>query len=264
MLRDKAAAVGRAKGHRRASRRQYVKARAPANDREGRPFLPCCAHDRDGDPGAFTRARPPLSEPFMRHPFLFSTTASFIFLASRLVFAADETTTTPAPPPPAHFGAAQTLAISSDATLGFSYSSSESLGTVTDVNIHPAFDYFVIRGLSIGGTVNVNISSQDIQGSTFHSYTLGTGPRLGVAIPLGERVALWPRVETTINSMQWSDNGGESMSASVRGSVPVIIEAAPHFDLGFGPYLQRTAHVGGNWFADSTNGGVQLTVGGWL
>lgn len=76
-----------------------------------------------------------------------------------------------------------------------------ALGLVADIGpansglaTHPmglgtslVLDNFVLSGLSVGGEFGFDYSSAD---GSF--YDVGGGPRLGYAIPLGDKLAIWP------------------------------------------------------------------------
>jgi len=161
------------------------------------------------------------------------------------------------------------LAISSDAALSISNTSlSGANGSTTTFQFAPAVDYFVIRNLSIGGSVLFNYSSA----GSGHSTSFGVGPRVGYNFPLSDLVSVWPKAGMSISSTNQTidvvnpvTNTTSSTSASntaiaLNLFVPLMFHPAPHFFAGFGPFLDTD--LSGD--AKATTFGGKLTIGGWL
>src|SRR5713101_573349 len=72
--------------------------------------------------------------------------------------------------------------------------SSDSFGTTqrtTNISLTPSFDYLVTDHLTVGTRLSLGIAKSDNWGSTL---SLGVSPFVGYLIPLGERLAIWPKV----------------------------------------------------------------------
>lgn len=167
------------------------------------------------------------------------------------------------------FGGKGQLAISSDAALTISNTSlSGADGSTTTIQLAPAVDYFVIRNLSIGGSVLLNYSSA----GSGHSTSFGVGPRVGYNIPLSDLISVWPKAglsvahtSQTVEVVNVATNGKDSSSNSNTGVavnlfVPLMFHPAAHFFAGFGPFLDTD--LSGD--AKATTFGGKLTIGGWL
>lgn len=181
------------------------------------------------------------------------------------------TENTQAASPVDQFGGKGQLAISSDAALSISNTSlSGAKGSTTTFQFAPAVDYFVIRNLSLGGSVLFNYSSA----GSGHSTSFGIGPRAGYNFPLSDLVSVWPKAGLSIaNTSQTIDvvnpvgNGTTTTSTSTSNTalalnlfVPLMFHPAPHFFAGFGPFLDTD--LSGD--AKATTFGGKLTLGGWL
>jgi hypothetical protein len=167
------------------------------------------------------------------------------------------------------FGGKGQLAISSDAALSISNTSlSGGKGSTTTLQVAPAVDYFVIRSLSVGGSVLLNYSSA----GSGHSTSFGIGPRVGYNFPLSDLVSVWPKAGMSISSTSQSidvvnavTNTTSSTSTSntaiaLNLFVPLMFHPAPHFFAGFGPFLDTD--LSGD--SKATTFGGKLTIGGWL
>ncbi len=154
------------------------------------------------------------------------------------------------------FGDAGHLAISADRLFGFVHSKrtqtmagvtmSESLDSVT-LFTNPlggasgyawpriAFDGFVTRGLSIGGSLgyfNFSPSSGSLSGFL-------VAPRIGYAVRLGPAVSIWPRGGITYLSVSSeSGTGGSTSTVSAVAltlEAPLMFQAAPRAFILVGP-----------------------------
>jgi len=182
-----------------------------------------------------------------------------------------------APPPPAaygpSFGNAGQIAISDDLRAGLIYSTlSEGDASVTDLQLQPAIDYFVIPNLSIGGQLSIRYNTQDDgAGGNLNTTLVGVLPRIGYNIPLGSTVSIWPRL--AFGYVHVSADTGVSGAASVSGYTvalevfaPIIFHPAPHFFIGGGPLLSTdlVSKVEDTDVAKTTNIGVVSTLGGYF
>jgi hypothetical protein len=161
------------------------------------------------------------------------------------------------------------LAISSDAALSIANTSlSGGKGSTTTFQFAPAVDYFVIRNLSLGGSVLFSYSSA----GSGHSTLFGIGPRAGYNFPLSDLVSVWPKAGMSISSTTQtievvnpvnnttSSNSTSNTAIALNLFVPLMFHPAPHFFAGFGPFLD--ADLSGD--AKATTFGGKLTLGGWL
>jgi hypothetical protein len=190
---------------------------------------------------------------------------AFPTAAAALVLAASTTALAAEPAPAASadaptFGSRGVVAIGSDANLLIQNQSSSGAGDVFILQVHPAVDYFVADHLSLGLEGTFDYTHQG--GSpTLHSTEIGLGPRVGYDIPLSDQVSIWPRVGVTIADLSVSGGGSTSSSTPIwiEAYVPILWRPAPHFFVGFGPFLDVLTHDG-----SSTLYGGRFTLGGWV
>jgi hypothetical protein len=165
------------------------------------------------------------------------------------------------------FGAKGQVAISSDAGLyieNTSTSGDDEAPSSTTLQLRPAFDYFVIDNLSLGGFLGIDYSSV----SDSHSTTWAIGPRIGYNIPVSPRFSIWPKLGFSFASTSQTidadppndDLSVSSTNLALNAFVPVMFHPVEHFFLGFGPALDvdltgdtKTTVIAG-----------RLTIGGWL
>jgi hypothetical protein len=171
--------------------------------------------------------------------------------------------------PAARFGEAGEVAISSDAALSIRDTHIKGGPTAFNVLLEPAADFFVVRGLSVGGFVGLDYSKS----GDSHATRFGIGPRVGYNVGLSDLLSLWPRVgfsyaHTSISgsasiaaggtSIQRSSGSGDALALNLF--VPLMLHPAEHFFAGFGPFLDLDT-IGDN---KATSFGAKLTLGGWL
>lgn len=163
------------------------------------------------------------------------------------------------------FGTRHQLAISSDAGLSISNTSTSGQGgSTTRLELRPAVDYFIIDNLSLGGFLGLNYDHVP----TGHSTSFSIGPRIGYNIPLSALFSVWPKAGLSFASTSQTINAtataGElstnSSNLAVNLFVPVMLHPAQHFFLGFGPALD--ADLTGD--VKSTTIAGRLTIGGWI
>lgn len=164
------------------------------------------------------------------------------------------------------FGIRGQVAISSDAGLyiqNTSTTGAEDSSTV--LVLRPAFDYFLMDNLSLGGFLGIEYQSVP----TGQTTTWAIGPRIGYNIPVSSRFSFWPKAGFSFASTSQSvdqspgDPEGESVSSTslaLNLFAPVMFHPVQHFFLGFGPALDvdltgdvKTTVIAG-----------RLTIGGWL
>jgi hypothetical protein len=165
---------------------------------------------------------------------------------------------------PAHvFGNQGELALSSDAAILIDHSSQGR----TRIQLAPALDYFIIKNLSIGGTISLAYTKFSLGSETI----VGIGPRVGYNLMLSDLMSIWPKIGfsyTHSNSSVGTAVGpSTTLSTSKDGDaislnlfVPFMFHPAEHFFVGLGPFLD--ADLSGS--NKVTVYGIKLTLGGWL
>lgn len=166
--------------------------------------------------------------------------------------------------PAGSFGASGQIAVSSDAGLSISNTSTSGVdGSTTTLQLRPAVDYFIIDNLSVGGFLGLDYTSVP----TGHSTTFSVGPRVGYNIPFSPLFSVWPRAglsfastSQTVKAPAGSDDSTSSSNLAVNLFAPVMFHPVPHFFLGFGPALDvdLTGDV------KTTTVAGRLTLGGWF
>jgi hypothetical protein len=94
-------------------------------------------------------------------------------------------------------------------------------------------------------------------------HSIGVEPIVGVAIPVADRLSIFPRFSVRF---LWNlpDNGGQSLDLiTLRGFAPLIFSPASHFYFGFGPEFSTDVSVNDN-FAKQTAWGLASEIGGWF
>ena len=164
------------------------------------------------------------------------------------------------------FGGKGQLAISSDAGLYIQNSSTSGVdGSATTLQLRPAFDYFLMDNLSLGGFLGVEYQSVP----TGHSTTWAIGPRVGYNVAFSDKFSIWPKAGVSFASTSQSINPtpteptGTSISntgLALNLFVPIMFHPVRHFFLGFGPALDvdLTGDV------KTTTIAGRLTLGGWI
>jgi hypothetical protein len=179
------------------------------------------------------------------------------------------------------FGSARQLAISSDANLALTHTSTTattpgSSFSSTTLTLLPSADYFVTDGLSVGAYVLLQVNSATYTPST--STTLGIGPRIGYNFTLSDTFSFWPKVGLGIDHTSFNGSGATAITVSIYA--PLLVHPAPHFFLGLGPIFTSDlinalsgpsgATPSGSTPTSSTSGpkvttfGLAFTVGGWV
>lgn len=148
-------------------------------------------------------------------------------------------------------------------------------GSTTSFTLAPQVHYFVIDGLSLGGTAIFGYTKPD-QGDAETTY--GIGPTIGYNAWLSPGlVSLWPQVTflyTASTSSQGSINGQSLSETTSRATigvfVPFEIHPVKHFNIGIGPtfaYDLSASISSGGQSADTdklTSFGAAGFIGGWL
>lgn len=157
----------------------------------------------------------------------------------------------------AGFGEPRQWAFSTDAGLSISHTTiSGSDGAITTLVVQPAFDYFVIKNLSVGGAVGLTYQKTGNDSGT----RFVIGPRVGYNFELSPLLSVWPKLGFSFAHTNQDGANDSANSLALNLFAPVMIHPAPHFFAGFGPFLD--ADLSGD--ARATTWGFKLTLGGWI
>jgi hypothetical protein len=117
-----------------------------------------------------------------------------------------------------------------------------------------ALDYFVIDGLSVGGSLMYMRTSGEFEpeeGDSQDNATFSTvlvHPRVGYSYIIDETFAIWPRAGITWSQTKIEDEDGDETTLSsfaVSADVPLVISPFEHFAFLVGPFLDLG--VSGNY-----------------
>ncbi|MBX3191480.1 MAG: hypothetical protein KF819_31080 [Labilithrix sp.] len=188
------------------------------------------------------------------------------------------------------FGTPGQVVVSANLAANISYAafSGPSQAAYFDLSFQPGFDVFVARNFSVGASIFANRSFSRTYDSSYalverEYVTLGAGPRLGYAIPLGRWASLYPTATLAIDYVSTREDlragrfsPGQPLTPSVRSGsrvdpyvylfAPVLLHPASNFFVGAGPALFH--HFGGSKTDDPdldqrTSFGGRMTVGGY-
>jgi hypothetical protein len=119
----------------------------------------------------------------------------------------------------------------------------------TDVNIGGAVDYFVFDHISLGTGAGISSSTYSLLDNATRNAAANALSatwltlRLGVSIPMGEKVSVYPVVsigtESSVLASQAAGPENERDTHGVFTSVfaPLLVHPVEHFFVGFGPSL---------------------------
>jgi hypothetical protein len=147
--------------------------------------------------------------------------------------------------------------------------------SVIDFNIAPDVQYFVIEGLSVGGTLLFDWNDPNKGSAT---TTFGIGPTVGYNYWLSPgSLSLWPQVSFLFETVSQPTNqpapapSSTSLTEmSLNAYVPLLIHPVEHFHFGVGPYVSiplSSKESAGSQSADFdkfTSVGIRFEVAGWL
>ena len=165
--------------------------------------------------------------------------------------------------PPEPFGAKSSRALGLAVDLGAANSglASRPLG----LGVRLTLDTFVLEGLSIGGSFGFEYA--DVDGSF---YNVGGGPRVGYALRLGDRLALWPMVTVTYDAgiVPVPPATGTSSLQDVRvgGALPLVLMLGGQVAFDMGPVASTDLwrSVGGQDAAHVGLIGLRTGIVGWF
>jgi hypothetical protein len=165
--------------------------------------------------------------------------------------------------PPTPFGAKGTRALGFVVDLGAANSglASRPLG----LGFRTTLDSFVVDRLSIGGQFGFEYA--DVDGSF---YNVGGGGRVGYAIPLGDKLALWPMVVLTYDAGTVPVPGASGTSSlqdvRVGGQLPLVMMLGGQVAFELGPIASTDVwrSVGGQGAAHVDLVGLRTGIVGWF
>lgn len=128
----------------------------------------------------------------------------------------------------------------------------------TSITLLPAFDYFVIRNLSLGAVAGVKYAKTGDNRTT--DFQLG--PRVGYDFELSEKFSIWPKLGLMYAHAKFEDHDGSEKNDALQLNLfaPFMFHPAQHFFVGFGPFVETDL----NGDSRVTQWGLKLTLGGWV
>jgi hypothetical protein len=165
--------------------------------------------------------------------------------------------------PPVAFGAPGTRALGFVADIGAANSglATRPLGLGATL----ALDSFVVGSLSVGGEFGFEYSSAD---GSF--YNVGGGPRVGYAIALGNKLALWPMVIIAYDAgtvpAPASNDSVSLQDVRIGGQVPLVMTLGGQTAFELGPVASTDVwrSVGGEGAPQMSLLGLRAGIVGWF
>lgn len=120
--------------------------------------------------------------------------------------------------------------------ISFNYAAGPEVGSIF---VSPGVLWFPVNGIAIGGAASYGYvsSQQSVNVLQPASHQVGLEPEVGVAIPMGDSFALFPRVGIAVTWL-FPQGFGTQRFTTLQAVAPVLFIPVPHFFLGFGPYLR--------------------------
>jgi hypothetical protein len=191
----------------------------------------------------------------MNHFYRWAIPATFILLIASSAHAQAE-----------RLGDPGQIAISSDAALSIRETNLSGGPDALTIELAPAADFFVVHGLSVGGSISLSYAKS----GDSHATRFGIGPRVGYNISFTNLLSLWPRIglsysHTSITgAIAIADTTVERTTSgnalALNLFAPLMVVPAEHFFAGFGPFLD----VDMTGSHKATSFGAKLTLGGWM
>lgn len=140
----------------------------------------------------------------------------------------------------------------------------EDPDSTTTIQLAPAADFFVTRGLSVGGQLAFLYASF---GDDSSATGFGAAPRLGYFAALGPKLGIWPLVSVAYlrTSVDIADESASGYTVSLQAFAPLLFQPADHFFIGMGPAFQTDliSKIEDEDADKDTAFGLQTTVGGY-
>jgi hypothetical protein len=126
-----------------------------------------------------------------------------------------------------------------------------------------ALDSFVVQGLSVGGEFGFDVATVD---GGF--YEVGGGPRVGYALRLGDKLALWPMVTMDYQAGTVPSGTGTVSLQNLRvgGSLPLVLTLGGQVAFELGPVASTDVwrSVAGQDAARMDLVGLRTGLVGWF
>ena len=152
---------------------------------------------------------------------------------------------------------------------GFGYAHDSSNGQTTNsVSVAPGAMWFFADGFAAGMQAGFSWRSGSvlsISGVIFPTpdttTTLNLAPVVAAALPLGERLTLFPQLSAGF-SWSWA-GGGTAHGIEAEIFAPIVFTPVEHLFLGFGPFF-ATVIEGSSPSSGNKAFGLQSQIGGWF
>lgn len=153
------------------------------------------------------------------------------------------------------------IALSSTKVEGGDASVPGTSSAQSSLTVAPSLDVFVTDNLTIGGSAAVfaRRARYGGGGAEMHQYGAGLAPRIGWAVPLGEGLALWPRVRGGFG-VAGGDLASAEPSFSVGADGLLVVALGRHALLDVGPRVSYARSAVGT----TTAYGAALGMSGGL
>jgi hypothetical protein len=197
------------------------------------------------------------------------------------------------PEPDARFGDPGRIALGTDFDVRFGHVAHSGRFEVpwTYLSLTPSADVFVARNISVGGalffrydasqTVALGPAYQRAQYVDVKTTSYGAAVRVGVNLPLGDWISLWPRAAVGIWTFKVDaptlnaslDPNAPALRAGYTQTAlwlglfaPVLVHPARHIFLGLGPdvFVDLSRKVDEATQKKRTGWGVSSVVGAWF
>ncbi|CAN5748334.1 hypothetical protein BH11MYX4_BH11MYX4_42870 [soil metagenome] len=182
----------------------------------------------------------------------------------------------PVEPPAPRFGDAGEYVVTGAAVIGVSsvqYAQSDAARL--NVVFSPGLDLFVVRGVSFGVDVDLRYERSKAYDSggvlgTTKTTRLAGGVRVGVNVPFGRLLSLYPRATMGFASTRVAGPTGTALAdhaatttPSITLFAPLLLHAAPPLFFGAGPILTHDVGSGAGSSDEATTIAGRIVVGGW-
>jgi hypothetical protein len=175
----------------------------------------------------------------------------------------------PAAAPPdadATLGSVGQIAISDDLEMTATRESTAGQSSSrTEIALRPALDFFPLANLSVGAQLIIGYISNDEVGGSTTSSALGLLVRIGYIVSISDTVSIWPRLSLGYDHIG-ADVTGSLDRVPIQVFVPIVVQPAPHFFIGGGPFYRTTILSQRENFDEPRTSilGLQATLGGYF
>lgn len=132
-----------------------------------------------------------------------------------------------------------------------------------------AFDYFIIDGLSIGGTVMLWTTHQDTEGNVTNQFAFELAPRVGYAFMFTDTIGIWPRGGLSIahTNLHNEPNGPNAATTDTTLNsfafdveAPFVFTPVDHVAILAGPAIDVAMVAGGEYQTAIGNQGYDASI----